>query len=68
MRKSDVYDIFVKFPSYVERFFNTKIKCVQSGWGGKYRSLHKYFQQNGNTHILSCLYTYQQNGAIERKH
>jgi hypothetical protein len=55
MRKSDAYDIFVKFPSYVERFFNTKIKCVQSGWGG-------------NTHKLSCPYTHQQNGAIERKH
>ena len=68
MRKSDVYAIFVKFQSYVERFFNIKIKRVQSDWGGKYRSLHKYFQQNGITHRLSCPYTHQQNGAIERKH
>ena len=68
MRKSNVYDIFVKFQSYVERFFNTKIKCVQSNWEGEYRSLHKYFQQNGITHKLSCPHTHQQNGAIERKH
>lgn len=32
--KSDVYSLFVKFQAFVERQFNTKIKCLQSDWGG----------------------------------
>lgn len=66
--KSDVSRIFLKFQSYVERYFNTKIKAVQSDWGGEYRSLHKTFQDQGIVHRISCPHTHQQNGAIERKH
>jgi hypothetical protein len=53
MRKSDVYDIFVKFQSYVDTFLTQKIKCVQSNWGGEYHSLNKYFQQRYSQTILS---------------
>jgi hypothetical protein len=35
--KSDVSSIFLKFKTYVERFFDSKIKAVQSDWGGEYR-------------------------------
>jgi transposase InsO family protein len=66
--KSDVCIIFNQFQSYVEKTFSHKIKCVQSDWGGEYRSLSKILQQKGITHRLSCPHTHQQNGAIERKH
>jgi hypothetical protein len=29
-KKSDAFNIFLQFQKYVERFFNSKIKCVQS--------------------------------------
>jgi hypothetical protein len=32
--KADVTTVFIKFQSYVERFFESKIKFVQSDWGG----------------------------------
>jgi histone deacetylase 1/2 len=47
---------------------NTKVKAVQSDWGGKYHKLHRYFQRMGIFHRLSCPHTSQQNGIAERKH
>lgn len=52
----------------VERFFNTKIKCVRSDWGGEFRPLHTYFQSIGILHRVSCPHTHQQQGCVERKH
>jgi hypothetical protein len=66
--KSDVISIFSTFKSYVEWFFNTKIKAIQSNWGGEYRSDNKLLQQLSIQHCVSCPHTHQQNGAIERKH
>jgi hypothetical protein len=66
--KSDVCAIFLSFQKNVERFFNCKIKLVQSNWDGEYRSLSKLLQNMGITHRLSCPYTHQQNSTIERKH
>ena len=66
--KSDVEHIFLTFQKYVEKKFDRKIKVIQSDWGGEYHRLHTYFHQNGIKHRLACLYTHQQNGAIERKH
>ena len=66
--KSDVLSIFIKWQKYVERYFNQKIKMVQSDWGGKYRSLHKFLQNCGITHHVSCPHIHQQNGVVERKH
>ena len=37
--KSEVAAIVTQFISLVERQFYTKIKCIQSDWGGEYRSL-----------------------------
>ena len=67
-KKSDAFNIFLKFQLYVERFFNAKIKSVQSDWGGEYRSISKKFQNCGIVHRVSCPHTHQQNGSIERKH
>jgi hypothetical protein len=66
--KNDALPIFIKFQKYTERFFNCKIKSIQSDWGGEYRSLNKYFDTCGIVHRVSCPHTHQQNGAIERKH
>jgi hypothetical protein len=66
--KNDALPIFIKFQKYTERFFNCKIKSIQSDWGGEYRSLNKYFENCGIIHRVSCPHTHQQNGAIERKH
>lgn len=66
--KSDVCIIFLQFQKYVEQFFNSKIKIVQSDWGSEYRSLSKLLQNMGISHRLSCPHTQQQNGVVEHKH
>jgi transposase InsO family protein len=66
--KSDVISIFQKFQLHVERFFNTKIKSLQSDWGGEFQKLNPFLARNGIAHRLSCPHTHQQNGSVERKH
>jgi transposase InsO family protein len=66
--KSDVFNIFLKFQAFVERYFERKIKSIQSDWGGEYRNLNKFFTSLGISHRLSCPHTHQQNGSVERKH
>jgi histone deacetylase 1/2 len=66
--KSDVEHVFYTFQAHVERLLNTKIKAVQSDWGGEYHKLHRYFQRLGISHRVSCPHTSQQNGIAERKH
>jgi hypothetical protein len=53
---------------YVECYFNSKIKAIQSNWGGEYNPINKILQQFGILHRVSCLHTHQQNDTIERKH
>jgi hypothetical protein len=67
-KKSDAFNIFLKFQKYVERFFNTPIKSVQSDWGGEYHSISTFFTNCGVVHRVSCPHTHQQQGSIERKH
>jgi histone deacetylase 1/2 len=66
--KSDVEQVFYAFQDHVERLLNTKIKAVQSDWGGEYHKLSRYFQHTGISHRVSCPHTSQQNGIAERKH
>jgi hypothetical protein len=66
--KNDAFPIFIQFQKYVERYFNLKIKSIQTDWGGEFRSISKFFDQCGIAHRVSCPHTHQQNGAIERKH
>lgn len=61
--------IFRLFQAHVERLLNTKIKSVQSDWGGEYQKLHtQFFTSLGISHRVSCPHTHQQNGSAERKH
>jgi hypothetical protein len=52
----------------VERMLNQKLKTIQTDWGGEYRRLHSFFNQQGILHRLSCPHTHQQNSRVERKH
>ncbi|KAD4178089.1 hypothetical protein E3N88_26680 [Mikania micrantha] len=67
-RKSDVFPTFKQFLVMVERQFNTKLKQVQTDWGGEFRSLSSFFQSLGILHRLSCPHTSEQNGVVERRH
>ncbi|KAL4571539.1 hypothetical protein LXL04_018300 [Taraxacum kok-saghyz] len=51
----------------VQTQFNTTIKCVQSDWGGEYRPVSAYLACHGTEHRLSCPYTQEHNGAVERQ-
>ena len=62
-RKSDVFDIFLQFQTYVEHLLNHKILHVQTDWGGEYRNLNSFFQKYGIIHHVACPHTHQQNGA-----
>jgi histone deacetylase 1/2 len=66
--KSDVEPIFIEFQKYVERHFNLKIKAIQTDWKGEYRSLNNYLKSCGIQHRISCLYTHEQMGSVERRH
>ena len=43
----------------VENQFDSKIKYFNSDWGGEYRPLHKYFQENGIIHRIACPHTHE---------
>ena len=61
--------IFLQFQAHVERLLDTKIKWVQSDWGGEYQKIHNtFFRSLGIGHRVSCPHTHQQNGSAERKH
>lgn len=52
----------------VELQLGTKIKAVQSDWGGEFRAFTTLLQQCGIIHRIICPHTHEQNGLIERKH
>lgn len=67
--RTEAQHIFCLFQAHVERLLNTKIKSVQSDWGGEYQKLHtQFFTSLGISHCVSCPHTHQQNGSDERKH
>ncbi|KAJ0581064.1 putative RNA-directed DNA polymerase [Helianthus annuus] len=67
-QKSDVYTIFKNFVSMAERQFSTKLKNVQTDWGGEFRNLTPFFTSLGIVHRRSCPHTSEQNGTVERRH
>ncbi|KAJ0579128.1 putative RNA-directed DNA polymerase [Helianthus annuus] len=67
-QKSDVYSQFTNFVCMAERQFNTKLKNVQSDWGGEFRNLTSFFTSLGIVHRRSCPHTSEQNGTVERRH
>ena len=69
-KKSKVFSKFMLFKAFVETQFSTKIKILRSNGGGEYTSTEfkSFLSQHGIIHQLSCPYTPQQNGLVERKH
>ncbi|GKB16752.1 retrovirus-related pol polyprotein from transposon TNT 1-94 [Tanacetum coccineum] len=58
------------FMKLVQTQFSTKIKVFQSDGGTEFVNQHVrgLLEENGTFHRLSCPYTPQQNGRVERKH
>ncbi|KAJ0788607.1 putative RNA-directed DNA polymerase [Helianthus annuus] len=67
-QKSNVYTILTNFITMTERQFNTKLKCIQSDWGGEFRPLTNLCRNLGIIHRRSCPHTSEQNGFVERRH
>ena len=66
--KSEVKETFIHFQKLVERKFDSKIKTLQSDWGGEYRSLAPFLTSAGIHFRHPCPHTHPQNGKSERKH
>ena len=68
--KSEVYSKFVLFHAMVKTQFSTTIKTLRSDGGGEYtsKSFESFLTSNGIHHQISCPYSPQQNGLVERKH
>lgn len=66
--KSQVYDYFIKYKSFVENQLGKKIKILRTDNGTEYVN-HKFQQvceKSGILHQKSCPHTPQQNGLAER--
>lgn len=44
------------------------IKCLQSDWGGEFRSFNTFLNLEGIRFRHNCPHTHHQNGVVERKH
>ncbi|KAJ0882624.1 putative RNA-directed DNA polymerase [Helianthus annuus] len=66
--KSDVFSVLTRFVAMAERQFQTKLKSIQTDWGGEFRNLSSFFSSLGIIHRLSCPHTSEQNGTVERRH
>ena len=58
------------FHAMVKTQFSSTIKTLRSNGGGEYtfKSFESFLTSNGINHQISCPYTPQQNGLVERKH
>ncbi|GKB19653.1 ribonuclease H-like domain-containing protein [Tanacetum coccineum] len=66
--KSDMFDKFLHFRTYVKNQFKCEIKSFQCDHGGEFDNnrLHNLFVKNGIQFRFSCPKTSQQNGKAER--
>jgi hypothetical protein len=44
--RTNAQHIFLHFQAHVERLLDTKIKCIQSDWGGEYKKIIIKFSPN----------------------
>jgi len=66
--KSQVSHAFKKFKVLVENQTGHKICNLQTDNAREVLALTPFLQQHGIHHCLTCPYTHQQNGYVERKH
>ena len=60
--------MFVFFNKMIERQFDSKIKCLQTDYGGEYRKLQPILHELGIIFRHPCPHTHQQPGKAEKKH
>ena len=65
--KSEVASKLQDFITFVEVYFNSQIKFIQSDNGPKFK-LDTFYSSKGIFHQTSCRETLQQNGRVEHKH
>ncbi|KAG8493268.1 hypothetical protein CXB51_010719 [Gossypium anomalum] len=67
-QKSQALKCFTRFQQLIKTQFGKTIKQFQSDWGGEYRAFTRVLASQGIVHRLTCPYTSEQNGIVERKH
>ncbi|KAE8676092.1 Protein NRT1/ PTR FAMILY 6.2 [Hibiscus syriacus] len=66
--KSQAITAFRLFKTMVQTQFSLPIKAIQSDWGGEYRNWSDELAHEGVLHRVTCPYSSEQNGVVERKH
>lgn len=68
--KSDFYDVFRAFLTFVQTQFSCKLKAFQTDGGTEFMNhrVRDLLISNGTNHRVSCPHTLQQNGRAKRKH
>ena len=66
--KSEFPQVFTRFKTLAENFFNTKIKTVYSDYSGEASSLGHILTHHGIQHLKSPPHTAEHVGIAERKH
>ena len=67
-QKSQALSTFVQFKTLVENQLGKKIKAIQTDNAKEFLAFSNYLNECGIFHRLTCPYTHEQNGSIERKH
>ncbi|KAJ6861975.1 retrovirus-related pol polyprotein from transposon RE2 [Populus alba x Populus x berolinensis] len=67
-RKSEVLDVFQRYKSIVENYFNQRIVTLYSDNGGEYSALKAFLSNAGITHLTTPPHTPELNGYSERRH
>lgn len=68
-KKSRALNCFIHFKTMIENQLGTKIKSLQTDGGKEYVAFSQFLiNTNGIVHRVSCPYTHEQNGSVERKH
>ena len=68
--KSQAFKAFQQYKAFIKLQTDDKIKALQTDNGKEYISTDfvQLLQQHGIDHRLTCPYSHQQNGCVERMH
>ncbi|RVX23193.1 Retrovirus-related Pol polyprotein from transposon RE1 [Vitis vinifera] len=66
--KDQAISAFLQFKVMIETQFDTKVRMLQTDWGGEFQAFTNTLCKFGILHRVSCPSTSQQNGRVERKH